>query len=56
MTHDPETENGEGGPFTITEVDEDDRPTIPIDLNEYRKRVAYEEFWGDPCWKEPLDT
>jgi hypothetical protein len=58
MTHDPETENGEdetGGPFTITEVDEDDRPTIPIDLNEYRKKLAYEEFWSDPCWKEPLD-
>lgn len=57
MIRDPETSSGEtGGPFTITEIDDDeDIPAPVIDLNEARKRKAYEEFWSDPCWQEPLD-
>ncbi len=56
MILDPETPSGEtGGPFTITEIDDEDIPAPVIDLNEARKRKAYEEFWSDPCWQEPLD-
>lgn len=57
MTHDPEATSGDetGGPFTITEIDDEDLPTPVIDLAEVRKRKAYEEFWSDPCWQEPLD-
>jgi hypothetical protein len=39
----------------IEEVDDEDLPAPVIDLNEYRKKQAYEEFWSDPCWTEPLD-
>jgi len=47
----PET----GGPFTITEVDDEDILPPVINLEEYRKQREYDEFWSDPCWTEPLD-
>ena len=42
--------------FEIEEVDDEDYIPPVIDLNEYRKRREYNEFWSDPCWTEPLDT
>lgn len=50
MFQSPERPSGE-----VEEIDDEDLPTPVIDLNEYKKRREYEEFWSDPCWTEPLD-
>lgn len=55
--------------FEIEEIDvEEDSLTILFNLADAtgvsvsallaeRKKVqAYEEFWADPCWIQPLDT